>query len=286
MGREFKQDHGALARVEGGLMVVEREVTIGDIRLIQGDMRAVLPDLDPRADMVLSDVPYRLTSGGNSTGEMGGCFDNDKYDNSGALFGMVEWQEMAPLIFDACADPADAIIMTSDREAMDARQAFQSAGFGFHRLLVWDKITATPNRWYMPNCEFALYLFRGGARRIRDCGSKALIRCPQVDVSQHFLDPSLPADDRKPHATEKPVQLMLHWMGNSTDPGDTVLDPFMGAGATMVAAALSGRHATGIEIDPRWFEVTCARVRDAVDRPRPLFDNTAAIGPVQEAMVI
>ena len=47
----------------------------------------------------------------------------------------------APLIYGALADDADAIIMASDREEGAARAAFDVAGFGFHRLLVWDKIT-------------------------------------------------------------------------------------------------------------------------------------------------
>lgn len=245
---------------------IQRDITIGNCRLILGDMREVLPALDMRAGMVLSDPPYRITSGGNSTGEMGGCFARDTYDNSGALFDMVEWADMAPLIYGALADDADAVIMVSDREEGAARAAFTAAGFGFHRLLVWDKITATPNRWYMPNCEFGLYLYKGRARRITDCASKALIRCPQQDVSHLFLPKHLPQDERKPHPTEKPVALMAHWMGNSTSPGDLVIDPFMGSGSTILAASRTGRAAIGIEKDPKWFDVACARLTEEVER--------------------
>jgi len=246
--------------------VIEADVTIGPVRLILGDMRAVLPSLDLRADLCLSDPPYRLTSGGNTTGEMGGCFAHGEYDNSGALFDMVEWGDMAPLIAGALAEDADAVVMVSDREEMAARAAFLEAGFGFHRLLIWHKVTATPNRWYMPNCEFALYLYRGRARRITDCASKALITCPQRDV---------PASHRAAHPTEKPVALMRHWLQNSTDPGGLVLDPFMGSGSTLVAAVQSGRRAVGIEKDPRWFAVACERVREAVESGQfDLFQNS------------
>ncbi len=242
---------------------IVQDVTIGNCRMILGDMRHVLPGLGVRAKMCMSDPPYRITSGGNSTGEMGGCFAKDAYDNSGDLFDMVEWAEMAPLIFDVLNDDADAIIMSSDREEGAARAAFQSAGFNFHRLLVWDKVTATPNRWYMPNCEFGLYLYKGRARRITDCASKALIKCPQRDVSQNYLAAEISGKDRRPHATEKPVALMAHWICNSTDPGDLVIDPFAGSGSTIVAAARTGRAAIGIEKDPKWFDVACQRVAEA-----------------------
>lgn len=267
-------------------MTIHRDITIGNCRLILGDMQEVLPVLRPCARMCLSDVPYRITSGGNTTGEMAGCFDKSAYDNSGELFDMVEWEDMAPLIYGALDDDADAIIMTSDREEAAARAAFLGAGFGFHRLLVWDKITATPNRWYMPNCEFGLYLYKGRAQRIRDCGSKALIRCPQQDVSHHYLGADVPADQRRPHATEKPVALMAYWMANSTAPGDLVLDPFMGSGSTLVAAARTGRAAVGIEKDPKWFEVARARVEEEVARGPGELPVSAPVSAQQGALAL
>ena len=238
----------------------QKKVVIGDCTLYLGDMRRVLPALNLRADMTMSDPPYRITRGGNSTGEMGGCFSRDRYNGNGELFPMVEWEEMAPLIYEASAENSDAVIMTSDREECAARMAFEDSGFGFHRLLVWDKATVTPNRWYMPNCEFGLYLYKGRARRITDCSSKALIRVPHRDVTDH--------------PTEKPTALMQHWIRNSTDPGDLVLDPFAGSGSSCVAAIEAGRRAVGIELDQKWFEVACERV--AAARYAPGLELTAS----------
>lgn len=259
---------------------------IGPCLLINGDMREVLPELDVRADMIMSDPPYRLTSGGNLTGEMGGCFAKDSYDNSGELFDMVEWVEMAPLIYNACLANADAIIMVNDREEPKARLAFEDVGFGFHRLLVWDKVGATPNRWYMPNCEFGLYLWKGRARVIGNPSSKALIRCPQRDVSGDFHPETMPLAERKDHPTEKPEQLMRFWIENSTDLDDLVMDPFMGSGSTIVAAVQSGRRAVGIEKDSRWFDVACARVESAVAQGRSDLFTSAPMSGEQGGLAV
>lgn len=251
---------------------IKRVEQIGPVRLYLGDMREVLPLIEERADLMFSDPPYLITPGGNTTGVMGGCFAKDRYDNSGKLFDMVDWEEMAPLMYDACAENADLIIMSSDREETKARLAFEAAGANFHRLLVWDKITATPNRWFMPNCEFGIYLYKGKARRINDCGSKALIRCPQKDVSNH--------------PTEKPVALIRSWIENTTDKGDLVIDPFFGSGSSMVAAAQAGRRGIGIELNEEWFDVAVARVRAALENPAFDFAENGPVAGQQGAMAV
>src|SRR5690349_1841201 len=38
-------------------------------------------------------------------------------------------------------------------------------------------------------------------------------------------------------------------------PGQTVFDPFVGCGTTVVEAVHAGRHAIGVDIDPRWVEL-------------------------------
>lgn len=220
--------------------------TIGPVTLYLGDMREVLPSLDLRANLLLSDPPYWLTSGGNTTGEMGGIFAPGAYDNSGDLFPMVEWSEMAPLFYAAMAEDADAIVMSSDRELHAARGAMQAAGLRFHRLLVWNKGTVTPNRWFMPNCEFGLYMWRGQPRTISNPSAKQLIYVPQRDETMH--------------PTEKPVLLLRNWIEQCSALGDLVLDPFAGSGSTLIAAALAGRRAVGIEVQRKWFDVACARL--------------------------
>lgn len=60
------------------------------------------------------------------------------------------------------------------------------------------------------------------------------------------------------HPTQKPQQLLTELIGLLTNPGDTVIDPFMGSGATILTARALGRKAVGIEIDSKW----CAHARD------------------------
>lgn len=65
------------------------------------------------------------------------------------------------------------------------------------------------------------------------------------------------------HPTEKPVGLMEWLVKTYTNPGDTVLDPFMGSGTTGVAALNCGRKFIGIELDAHWYNAACKRIEAA-----------------------
>ncbi len=71
----------------------------------------------------------------------------------------------------------------------------------------------------------------------------------------------------KEHPTQKPIALMKWIINNYTQPGSTILDPFMGSGTTGVACAQTGRNFIGIEIDPGYFEIAQRRIHDAEQQP-------------------
>ena len=64
------------------------------------------------------------------------------------------------------------------------------------------------------------------------------------------------------HTCPKPKNLMV-WLIKHHK-GDTVLDPFMGSGTTLVAAKELGRKAIGIEIEEKYCEIAVDRLRQGV----------------------
>lgn len=69
------------------------------------------------------------------------------------------------------------------------------------------------------------------------------------------------------HPTEKPLGLVGAWVRDFTDPGETVLDPFMGSASVGEACVRYGRPFIGIERDPKHFETACRRIREAYAQP-------------------
>lgn len=226
--------------------------------LYRGDAMAIMKHLyetDFRADCIVCDPPYLLTSGGGNPApgvkRMSGVFNPKKYDNGGHLVACdLDWNDFMPWFY-RLLERGHAYVMSNNRNLQQMLNAAEKAGFGFHNMLVWDKYSATPNRWYMKNAEFTGFFYKGKAFHINNCSSMSCVRYPQNDESQH--------------PTEKPVALMEMYILNSSHSGQIVMDPFCGSGTTGVACIKTGRRFVGIELEQEWFDVAAKRIQHALD---------------------
>jgi site-specific DNA-methyltransferase (adenine-specific) len=229
-----------------------RTEIIGAATLYLGDCRDVLPTLGP-VDCICSDPPYLVSKGGFASnlqldGGFGGWMKG--YGNGGDIVDCdLSFDDWMPLAFNAIGERGQAYFMTNGRNLKDMQIAAEATGFRLHTVLVWDKKAALPNKYYQNITEFALFMFKGKARTINDPASKNLVQIFQRDESSH--------------PTEKPVELMRLWVGNSTQPGDIVLDPFMGSGTTGVACERIKRRFIGVEKDLTFFDIACRRIEQA-----------------------
>jgi DNA modification methylase len=197
------------------------------------DARVVLPSLH-NIHLCVTDPPYKIIGGGNSGNMMkGGIFDQSVYDHSGKLFDCITFDEWMPLVYAALAPNADFYTMSNDKNLFASQVAAFAAGFKLHNILVWKKDNVTPNKYYMKCIEFTLYLWKGRSRNINNMGESQFDDTPNVK--------------KKTHPTQKPVPVMAKYIRNSCNEGDTVLDPFAGSGATILAALALGRKAIAIE---------------------------------------
>ena len=225
-----------------------------------GDAREVMGQLQQRGvrpRLCVTDPPYPLTSGGGGglqrvtkSGHkvMSGGWMK-AYSNSGKLFEMCPIEEWLKSAFDLLATDAEIYCMSDAKNLRSTLVEFAAVGFELHNVLTWHKRTCTANRWYMKDCEYTAYGWKGAARRIADCSSKQLVSMPQRDETEH--------------PTEKPVELFRHYIANSCRPGELVIDPFMGSGSSGVAAVRAGRPYIGIELSREYFDMAVERISKA-----------------------
>jgi DNA modification methylase len=72
------------------------------------------------------------------------------------------------------------------------------------------------------------------------------------------------APEASVHPTQKPEMLMCYLLKMYSNPDDLILDPFAGSASTGVAAIRMGRRFIGIEREPKYFDIACQRLEDAL----------------------
>ena len=215
------------------------------INLRCGDAREVLRSMpDESIDLIVTDPPYKTISGGTNSKWKSGWKVSVLYKNDGKIFDKnnIEFEEWLPDVYRVLKPNSHFYCMTNVINMKKLMIECEKVGFILHNILVWEKNTATANRWYMKNCEFTLFFRKGKAKTINVPSSK------QVHQFDNIVGTKL-------HPTQKPVELMKLYVKNSSNPNDVVLDPFMGCGSTGIACKQLNRNFIGIEEDSNFFDV-------------------------------
>lgn len=204
-------------------------------------------------DCIVSDLPYKTISGGTGAGKEADehrrpagmlTANNGK---GGLEHNDIEPEEYAAELFRVLADPGHAWLFINEFRRRRLEDAMLAAGFKTHFLAAWLKNTVTPNRWGMKNGELYFLLRKGAARGLYNKSMK------------QFQQHKNPAGS-KLHPNEKPVALVREMVLASSQPGETVLDPFCGAGSVGVACQETGREFIGFEIDPTHYATAVSRM--------------------------
>ncbi|MFA5634136.1 MAG: site-specific DNA-methyltransferase [Candidatus Dojkabacteria bacterium] len=214
-------------------------------KLFNNDAIDVLNTLpDNSIDLVVTDPPYRTISGGNRKSDKfkSGYPTSVLHKNDGKIFKYndIDHEQWLKECYRVLKDNTQIYIMTNTLNLFKLQEIATKVGFKLHTLLVWEKNNCNFSRWYLKNCEYILFMRKGQAKSINNMSTKTV----------HKHDNIL---KNKIHPTEKPVGLMELYISNSSQEGETVLDPFMGVGSTGVAALNLNRKFIGIEIDPEYY---------------------------------
>ena len=81
------------------------------------------------------------------------------------------------------------------------------------------------------------------------------------------------------HPVQKPVALVERCLRASTNPGDLVLDPFVGSGTTGVAALKCGREFVGIEQDSAYTDIGNLRLTETTGGGSDMATISVAVIP-------
>ena len=225
-------------------MEYKRKEIIGGCTLYLGDCLEVMPTLG-KVDAVVTDPPYLVDTQG------GGCFGKRKYKAEIRAANIDKGFDFSFLNSELC----DSVIcFMHDRQLHELAPHF-AKNFDKQTLCYWHKSNAMPvaNMNYQPEVEIYIHAWNKGFYPTGNLSQ--LKRVFSYPVGKSDFD----------HPTVKPLPLMEKIIRNVN--GQTILDPFVGSGTTGVACVKLGRKFIGIELEEKYFDIACKRIKEAYDQP-------------------
>jgi site-specific DNA-methyltransferase (adenine-specific) len=207
---------------------------------------------DNSIDLVITDPPYKLnkTTGGLSITKF-----NEKWqgnlkasDKNANIMNDIKFSDWLPDVYRVLKENSHCYIWINDKNLSDLQNEAEKVGFRLHNILVWKKNNCTPNKWYMKNCEFILFLHKGKSFPIHNLGDAQFFDCQNINGKD------------KLHPTQKPIDYLERLIINSSNENEIVFDPFMGSGTTAVACINTNRNFIGFELDPTYCEIAKDRI--------------------------
>ncbi len=186
-------------------------------------------------DLVVTDPPYESLEKHRAVGTTTRLKQSKGSSNQWfQIFPNSRFPELFAEVFRVLKKDAHFYLFTDPETAFIAKPVAEAAGFKFWKPLIWDKQNIGMGYHYRSRYEMVLF-FEKGKRRLNNLGTADVINVPRV---------------RNGYPAEKPVRVSEVLIGQSTAPGELVIDPFMGSGSTGVAALKLDRRFAGNDISP------------------------------------
>ena len=205
------------------------------IVIYHADCRDILPHL-PRVDLVLTDPPYGIDGGtGRINLARGKGNYTDAFEDTPAYIESI----VIPAI-KVCIDLAYGVVVSTGIRNMHLYPRCDSFGCLYQ--------PAASGMQIFGNADASPIFYYGRNPTKHNLGKKL----------SHLL---IESDRDTDHPCPKPLKLWTTILHNCSLPGQTILDPFLGSGTTLVAAQSLGRKAIGIEIEKRYCDIAIERLR-------------------------
>jgi site-specific DNA-methyltransferase (adenine-specific) len=259
----------------------------GQITLRQGDARDLGWIPDQSVHLVVTSPPYwTLKEYNNHPDQLGHIEDYDQFQDEldkvwrHCFRGLVPGGRLICVVGDVCV----ARRRNKGRHLVvplhaDISVRCRRIGYDYLTPIFWHKIANAsyevengssflgkpyePNAVIKNDVEYILMLRKPGAYRKPTEEQREQSRISKEDHPRWFRSiwTDVPGASSKHHPAPFPLELAARLVRMFSFVGDTVLDPFVGTGTTVIAALTHRRNAIGVEADPTYYHPAKERIR-------------------------
>jgi DNA modification methylase len=211
-----------------------------------------------RPHLMVTDPPYGVEYDANWRNERtrsDGTFIGARAVGAVANDEQADWRDAWALF------PGDVVyVWHADLRARVVIESLESAGFQMRAQIIWEKqhfiIGRGDYHFQHEPCWYAVR--RGKTGHWSGDRKQSTIWQIHAQIGWESARPDN-KDKATGHSTQKPVECMRRPIENNSSPGQAVYDPFVGSGATIIAAEMTGRACHAIEISPAYCDVAVQR---------------------------
>ncbi len=218
----------------------------------QGDALEWLKSLDDSSvDLIITDPPYESLEKHRKKGtttrlKHSKASSNDWFD----IFPNKLFPELFTELHRVLKKNSHLYFFCDNETMFVAKPIAERIGFKFWKPIVWDKVKIGMGYHYRARYEFILF-FEKGKRKLNNLSIPDILEFPRI---------------YRGYPTEKPSDLSEVLILQSTQPGDLVIDPFMGSGSVGLAAVKQGRNFMGNDKCKEAVEITQKRLGETSAR--------------------
>lgn len=219
-----------------------------------------------KADQAITDVPYNVAIAGNVSG-----LGANKHGEFAMASGEMSTEQFVAfltavltLVRTFSRDGALIFVFIDWRSVADLVMIGRALFAELKNIIAWVKPNGAMGSLYRSQHELIAVFKHGHAKHHNNIQLGRLGRY-RSNVWQYPGASGFSKTrkaDLEDHPTVKPVRLVADAIRDASMPGDMILDPFGGAGTTLLAAHQIGRRAALIEIEPRYVDVTLRRFQE------------------------
>jgi DNA modification methylase len=224
-------------------------------QIINADCMDILKQLpDKCIDLVVTDPPYEMVSGGKGKGDLADRQVNRNilFRNTGLYDGIKN--EVLEELY-RVMKKTNIFIFCSKNQIHQLLKFFEDKSQNFD-ILTWHKLNPSPlaNMKYLNDTEYCLNF------REKNC----IIRGDLLQKKKYFITAVNQADKEKyNHPTIKPLDIIKQLVINGSNENDLILDCFSGSGTTAIACHNLKRRFICIEKDYDYWKASVERLENA-----------------------
>ena len=207
-------------------------------------------------DLILTDPPYCISKKTGFSDVVNGVKRFSVSMDFGAWDHVeINLDNMTKLFYKSLRRGGTAIVWYDFWKIGKVKTSMESAGFKMIRQIIWQKTNPVPlnmRATYLSNSrEMAVVGVKVGKPTFNSEYDSGIYEYP---IPRH--------KGKRQHPTQKPLPLFEELVRKHSNQGDLVVDPFLGAGTTGVAALRNFRNFTGCDIDENYVRISERRLEN------------------------